>query len=270
MLQVVCERWCRLFIQGVSGRKVWSIKRARMQLEKIIGFGCEWAPIDGLLAGFLEDPADGRTAMAAAFGASLEMAREGVVELRQDSAFNPLYLRRKGRKRMSFVTQRQRKLEALLFAATEPLDIRTLRAYLDEDEESGEQIAEDLQLLQQVYQERGVHLNNVAGKWAFRTAIDLRDLLERHKVVPRKLSRAALETLAIIAYHQPATRAEIEEIRGVTTSKGTLDVLLETSWIRPRGRRMTPGRNLLPMVQVMHFWTISVLIRSRNYPDLPS
>ena len=143
---------------------------------------------------------------------------------------------------MSLATERQRKLEALLFAATEPLDIRTLRAYLGEDEESGEQIAEDLQLLQQVYQERGVHLNNVAGKWAFRTAIDLRDLLERHKVVPRKLSRAALETLAIIAYHQPTTRAEIEEIRGVTTSKGTLDVLLETSWVRPRGRRMTPGR----------------------------
>ena len=81
---------------GRERRKVWSIKRARLQLEKIIGFGCEWAPIDGLLAGFLEDPVEGRTALAAAFGASLEMAREGVVELRQDSAFNPLYIRRKG------------------------------------------------------------------------------------------------------------------------------------------------------------------------------
>ncbi len=81
---------------GRERRKVWSIKRARKQLEKIIGFGCDWAPIDALLAGFLADPVESRTALAAAFGASLEMAREGVIELRQDSPFNPLYLRRKG------------------------------------------------------------------------------------------------------------------------------------------------------------------------------
>jgi len=143
---------------------------------------------------------------------------------------------------MSIATQRQRQLEALLFAATEPLDIRTLLTYLDAEEKKRQEITQDLKALQQHYQKRGVHLVNVAGKWAFRTAVDLGDLLERHKVTPRKLSRAALETLAIIAYHQPATRAEIEEIRGVSTSKGTLDVLLETSWIRPRGRRMTPGR----------------------------
>ena len=138
--------------------------------------------------------------------------------------------------------ERQRKLEALLFAATEPLDIRTLRIYLDEDEERQEDIAHDLAQLQVQYEKRGINLLNVAGKWAFRTALDLGSLLERHKVVPRKLSRAGLETLAIIAYHQPATRAEIEEIRGVATSKGTLDVLLETGWVRPRGRRMSPGR----------------------------
>jgi segregation and condensation protein B len=137
---------------------------------------------------------------------------------------------------------RLRKLEALLFAATEPLDVRTLQTYLGEPEEQQDEIGEDLDLLREQYAERGVNLVRVAGKWAFRTAVDLCDLLERHKVVPRKLSRAALETLAIIAYHQPATRADIEEIRGVTTSKGTLDVLLETGWIRPRGRRMTPGR----------------------------
>ena len=143
---------------------------------------------------------------------------------------------------MSSITDQQRQLEALLFAATEPIDLRTLLAYLSKDDEHKEKIEEDLIVLQQHYENRGVQLVNVAGKWAFRTALDLCDLLERHKVVPRKLSRAALETLAIIAYHQPTTRAEIEEIRGVTTSKGTLDVLLETSWIRPRGRRMTPGR----------------------------
>ena len=139
---------------------------------------------------------------------------------------------------------RQRKLEALLFAATEPLDLRTLATYLGEgdEEEIRDHILQDLAALQAHYEPRGVNLVAVAGKWAFRTAIDLGSLLERHKIVPRKLSRAGLETLAIIAYHQPATRAEIEEIRGVATSKGTLDVLLETGWVRPRGRRMSPGR----------------------------
>ncbi len=143
---------------------------------------------------------------------------------------------------MSDTKQRMRQLEALLFAATEPLDVRTLQVYLNEQAEVQDKIKHDLVDLQKQYEGRGVNLVNVAGKWAFRTATDLCDLLERHKVVPRKLSRAALETLAIIAYHQPATRADIEEIRGVATSRGTLDVLLETGWIRPRGRRMTPGR----------------------------
>ncbi len=143
---------------------------------------------------------------------------------------------------MKYADERRRQLEALLFAATEPLDIRTLTSYLNEQEDCQPKIEKALELLQEDYKQRGVNLVKVAGKWAFRTARDLSDLLQRHKVVPRKLSRAALETLAIIAYHQPATRAEIEEIRGVTTSKGTLDVLLEIGWIRPRGRRMSPGR----------------------------
>ena len=89
---------------------------------------------------------------------------------------------------------------------------------------------------------RGVNLVRVAGKWSLRTAGDLAWLLTRESVVAKKLSRAAIETLAIVAYHQPVTRAEIEEIRGVTTSKGTLDVLLETGWMRLRGRRKAPGR----------------------------
>jgi segregation and condensation protein B len=96
--------------------------------------------------------------------------------------------------------------------------------------------------LQQEYAPRGVNLVRVAGKWTLRTASDLAWLLTRESTVPRKLSRAAIETLAIVAYHQPVTRAEIEEIRGVTTSKGTLDVLLETGWVRLRGRRKAPGR----------------------------
>jgi segregation and condensation protein B len=101
-----------------------------------------------------------------------------------------------------------------------------------------------LAVLQQQFEGHGVNLVQVAGKWAFRTAPDLAFLLSRHVQEPKKLSRAALETLAIIAYHQPVTRVEIEEIRGVTISKGTLDVLLETGWIRLRGRRRIPGRPL--------------------------
>jgi segregation and condensation protein B len=96
--------------------------------------------------------------------------------------------------------------------------------------------------LQSEYASRGVNIVRVGGKWSLRTASDLAWLLTRETVVTKKLSRAAIETLAIVAYHQPVTRAEIEEIRGVTTSKGTLDVLLETGWIRLRGRRKAPGR----------------------------
>jgi segregation and condensation protein B len=131
-----------------------------------------------------------------------------------------------------------RLLEAVLFASAEPLDEKTLAARLPD----GVDVHATLARLQQEYANRGVNLVRIAGKWTFRTAVDLAWLLARDSVEPRKLSRAATETLAIIAYHQPVTRAEIEEIRGVSASKGTLDVLLETGWIRPRGRRKAPGR----------------------------
>lgn len=129
-------------------------------------------------------------------------------------------------------------IEALLFAASEPLSEEVLAEHVPE----GEDIAALLEELQTFYAGRGINLVRVAGKWAFRTAEDLAFLLERYAVEERRLSRAALETLSIIAYHQPVTRAEIEEIRGVSTSKGTLDVLLETGWIKLRGRRRAPGR----------------------------
>ena len=131
-----------------------------------------------------------------------------------------------------------RLLEALLFASATPLDEKTLAVRLP----AGVDLRASLQRLQAEYALRGVNLVRVGGKWAFRTATDLSWLLTRESVEPRKLSRAAIETLAVIAYHQPVTRAEIEEIRGVSMSKGTIDVLLETGWIRPRGRRKTPGR----------------------------
>jgi segregation and condensation protein B len=131
-----------------------------------------------------------------------------------------------------------RLLEALLFAAAEPLDEATLAQRLPADTD----VRATLQQLQAEYAPRGVNLVQVAGKWSFRTAADLAWLLTKDSVVPRKLSRAAIETLAIVAYHQPVTRVEIEEVRGVAASKGTLDVLLETGWVRPRGRRKAPGR----------------------------
>jgi segregation and condensation protein B len=131
-----------------------------------------------------------------------------------------------------------RLLEAMLFASAEPLDEKSLAARLPQ----GIDVRAALLCLQEEYAARGVNLVRVGGKWSFRTASDLSWLLSKETVEARKLSRAAIETLAIIAYHQPVTRAEIEEIRGVTTSKGSVDVLLETGWIRPRGRRKAPGR----------------------------
>ena len=129
-------------------------------------------------------------------------------------------------------------LEALLFAAEEPLDEKILATRLP----AGVDAHALLMQLQKEYASRGVNLVRVAGKWSLRTANDLAWLLTHEAIVTRKLSRAAIETLAIVAYHQPVTRAEVEEIRGVSTAKGTLDVLLETGWIRLRGRRKAPGR----------------------------
>lgn len=131
-----------------------------------------------------------------------------------------------------------RLLEALLFAAGEPLDETTLARRLPD----GVDLKDALARLKAEYATRGVNLVRIGRKWTFRTANDLSWLLTRQIVETRKLSRAAIETLAIVAYHQPVTRAEIEEIRGVATAAGTLDVLLRTGWIRPRGRRKAPGR----------------------------
>jgi segregation and condensation protein B len=134
--------------------------------------------------------------------------------------------------------EEMRLLEALLFAAAEPLDEAVLAARLPPNVD----LRGVLRRLQAEYAPRGVNLVRIGGRWMFRTASDLSWLLSRETVEPKKLSRAAMETLAIIAYHQPVTRAEIEDIRGVSTSKGTLDVLLETGWVRLRGRRKAPGR----------------------------
>lgn len=132
----------------------------------------------------------------------------------------------------------KRVVEALLFAAEEPLDLATIQAHLQGSLDAGALLDE----LTQDYIARGVRLERRGGRYALRTAPDLAPYLQREQVQSRRLSRAALETMAIIAYHQPVTRAEIEEMRGVSVSKGTLDLLLETGWVQPKGRRESPGR----------------------------
>ncbi|HIF25889.1 MAG TPA: SMC-Scp complex subunit ScpB [Micavibrio sp.] len=134
-----------------------------------------------------------------------------------------------------------RVIEALLFASSEPLTTNTIRERVGDDSVD---VGGLLMELQKHYEGRGVNLIEIEGSWAFRTATDLGDVLQITKEVQRKLSRAAMETLAIVAYHQPVTRAEIENIRGVATHKGTLDVLMEAEWVKPGRRRETPGRPL--------------------------
>ena len=131
-----------------------------------------------------------------------------------------------------------RRAEAILFASDEPIDAATLAQALPQGIEPGDVLPR----LKAEYSKRGVQLVEVGGKWRFQTAPDLAFLFEETREQPRPLSRAALETLAIIAYCQPVTRAEIEDVRGVAVSSGTLDILMEEGWVRPRGRRRTPGR----------------------------
>ena len=131
-----------------------------------------------------------------------------------------------------------RLLEALLFASSSAVTERVIRERLGEDVD----IAALLEQLKALYEGRGIELARAGNRWFFRTAPDLGDRMKLEKIVPRKLSRAGIETLAIIAYHQPVTRAEIEEIRGVAFASGTLEILLELNWVRPSGRKNIPGK----------------------------
>jgi segregation and condensation protein B len=134
-----------------------------------------------------------------------------------------------------------RVLEALLFAASEPLDAESMEARLPK----GSNLNKLLSLLKAQYENRGVNLVKTGNKWSFKTAQDLSSMMKKEKIVQRKLSKAATETLSIIAYHQPVTRAEVEDIRGVHFSPGTLDVLMELNWVRPIGRKKVPGRPII-------------------------
>ncbi len=162
--------------------------------------------------------------------------------------------------------QHKRLLEALLFASPEPLPTRALHERMPEGADVGGLLME----LQQDYDGRGVELVERQGHWAFRTAADLSDALNLEKEVQRKLSRAAMETLSIIAYHQPVTRAEIENIRGVGTHKGTLDALMEMGWVKPGRRRETPGRPLtwLTTTEFLDHFSLESLMDLPGMDDL--
>ena len=134
-----------------------------------------------------------------------------------------------------------RMMEAIFFASTQPLTEDELSSRLPDEID----VNHYLELLMNKYSDSGVNLTKVAGGWSFRTAPDLSFLLEKERTVTRRLSRAAIETLAIIAYHQPITRAEIEEIRGVALSKGTVDLLMEANWVILKGRKKAPGRPVM-------------------------
>lgn len=138
------------------------------------------------------------------------------------------------------IDETRRAVEAVLFAADAPMTVAEIRAYVGEAVD----VRAALDALAADYAARGIHLVRRGDRWHFETAPDLANFLRRDREEPRKLSRAGIETLAIIAYHEPVTRAEIEAIRGVQISKGTLDVLMEASWVRPAGRREVPGRPL--------------------------
>ena len=144
---------------------------------------------------------------------------------------------------MSEIDPTVRAVEAVLFASTEPMGIDSIRAYVAGTDNAAIRVA--LETLEAQYRGRGIALVRRGDRWHFQTAPDLAHLLRRDREEARRLSRAGIETLAIIAYHEPGSRAEIEAIRGVASSKGTLDVLMEAGWVRPAGRREVPGRPLI-------------------------
>ena len=138
------------------------------------------------------------------------------------------------------MTEEEKEIEAILFAAEEPLDEESIRAKITK----GKNLLKSLTKLQNHYSKRGINFVCISNKWSFRTSDKLSDLMSQQKSVQKKLSRAAIETLSIIVYHQPVTRSEIEEIRGVAFGTNTLDILMELNWVKPQGRKNIPGRPL--------------------------
>ena len=138
----------------------------------------------------------------------------------------------------SSLSEGEREIEAILFAAAEPLEIVTIESKISKKVN----VLKTLEKLQRTYENRGINLICISNKWSFRTAQNLSNIMSQNKSIERKLSQAAIETLAIIVYHQPVTRAEIEEIRGVAFGTNTLEILMELNWVRPQGRKNVPGK----------------------------
>ena len=149
----------------------------------------------------------------------------------------------------SKLTDLEKEIEAVIFAAAEPLDIDTIESKITKKGS----LTKSLEKLQQEYSHRGINLVCIKDKWSFRTSPNLSNIMSQEKTVEKKLSRAAVETLAIIVYHQPVTRAEIEEIRGVAFGTNTLEILMELNWVKPGGRKDVPGRPIQYMSQPMNF-----------------
>tara|TARA_B100000945_G_scaffold269177_1_gene229957 strand:- start:2481 stop:3173 length:693 start_codon:yes stop_codon:yes gene_type:complete len=141
----------------------------------------------------------------------------------------------------SKLTESEREIEAIIFAAAEPLSIETIESKLSKKTD----VEKSLNKLKDFYSKRGINLISISNKWSFRTAENLSSLMSEQKTVDRKLSKAAIETLAIIVYHQPVTRSEIEEIRGVAFGNNTLEILMELNWVKPAGRKEAPGKPIL-------------------------
>ena len=139
------------------------------------------------------------------------------------------------------ISESEREVEAILFAAAEPLDVETIEDKISKKTN----VLKILEKLQQTYSKRGINLVCISKKWSFRTALNLSKLMSRQKSIEKKLSQAAIETLSIIVYHQPVTRAEIEEIRGVAFGTNTLEILMEQNWVKPQGRKDVPGKPIL-------------------------
>eukprot|EP01037_Dinobryon_pediforme_P007710 gene7708-7771_t len=228
-------------------RFVWSLAEARAALVRILGVSQDWTALEPYLLTYAATPGQRRSIKASSFSASLELVREGFSLCAALAAAAPrcakpimkiqpfsLFEDPEHEKDVAAL----RVVEAMLFASAEALSESELGARL----QGRSDIRDLLQILSRQYAGRGVELVRISDKWAFRTAKDLAWLLVEGAQEPKKLGRAAMETLAIIAYHQPTTRAEIEDIRGVAVARGTIDALLEAGWIRLRGRRRTPGR----------------------------
>ena len=209
-----------------------TLDAAMARIEAMLGSIADWTAIAAFMPKH-RDPDFRRSALASTVVATLELARRGALDLRQDAPFGT------DSREGSMSSEAARAIEALLFASDVPLSADDIARRLD-----SETVADDLLSVRDAYAGRGINLVECGGRWHFQTAPDMAHLLRQTHEAARKLSRAATETLAIIAYHEPVSRADIEAIRGVQISRGTLDVLIEAGWIAPAGRRQVPGRPL--------------------------